>query len=132
MRKILPVSLFLYAALATSVHAADRNIETLIRDLGIRESPMASRNMPGWERPDKVSVVAWRDLPPTGFGSEKWFREVSDGVPIHFVYSSRDNADLGQLAGSDVIIGSCFADAIAASGSFDYIHIFSAGIDRCR
>jgi len=64
-------------------------------------------------------------------GSEDWIREVTDGVKIDFIYPARGDANLESLADSDVYVGWCYADAITAYDKLDYLHAYSAGVDRC-
>ena len=57
-------------------------------------------------------------------------REVADGVEFEFL-DAADEASYGRLADSDVYVGGCYKRAFEAGRNLDYIHIFSAGIDRC-
>jgi hypothetical protein len=41
---------------SSSVALADSAIEKLIAEAGVREGPVAVRDMPGWETPDKFLV----------------------------------------------------------------------------
>jgi D-2-hydroxyacid dehydrogenase (NADP+) len=134
VNKVLFVAFFFLVAIAGfggSASAEEQGIKMLIHELGIRESRMASRDMPGWKRPGKISILVWRDLPPSGPGSEDWIREVTDGVKVDFIYPARGDADLDSLADSDVYVGWCYADAITAYDKLDYLHAYSAGVDRC-
>lgn len=123
--------LFLLAALAGTSFADDQGIETLMRDLGIRESRMASRDMPGWVRPSKISIFVSAEMPSSGPGSEDWFRAVADGVKVDFIHAADGGAYWAQLRDSNVYLGWCNARAITAYDRLDYMHIFSAGMDRC-
>lgn len=130
-KKIRFLSLFLLAALAGAAFAGDQSVETLIRDLGIRESQTASRDMPGWKRPNKISILVWRELPSSGPGSEDWFRAATDGVEVDFVDAAGGGINRRRLADSNVYVGWCNADAITAFDKLNYMHILSAGMDRC-
>jgi len=103
----------------------------LISRLGIRESKLASRDMPGWSRPDVVTIMSGEELPSSGPGSELWLREISDGVDFGFIDPTEEGHDRKRLAGSDVYVGWCYPDDISAARQIDYIHIFSAGLDGC-
>ncbi|MBC3758599.1 D-2-hydroxyacid dehydrogenase [Hyunsoonleella sp. SJ7] len=106
---------------------AEIHIDTLISELGIRESKVASKDMEGWSRPKKVTF-GYVPQSATGIGSKAWILEVADGVPIDFV-SDTDDVEK-SIADSDVYIGRC-SDVISKGKNLDYIHITSAGIDRC-
>ncbi|MFD2727556.1 D-2-hydroxyacid dehydrogenase [Hyunsoonleella rubra] len=106
---------------------AEIHIDTLIIELGIRESKVASKDMEGWSRPKKVTF-GYIPQTVTGIGSKAWILEVADGVPIDFV-SGTDDVE-NSIADSDVYIGRC-SDVISTGKNLDYIHITSAGIDRC-
>lgn len=109
-----------------SAQRPEIDIDVLIEELGIYESRVASRDMPGWERPKKIIYQRW--VPDSGFGSADWFKEVADGVEIEFLQGS-DNLER-KLANTDVYFGGCNT-AIMSSKNIDYIHILSAGVDAC-
>ncbi len=108
--------------------SVDIDINTLIKELGIRESKEASRDMTGWSRPEKITM-RFNPSAETGFGSKEWIQEVADGVEIEFV-SSIDEIKK-SIVDSDVYIGGC-SDVILTGKNLDYVHITSAGIDRCN
>ncbi len=107
----------------------DIDVDALILELGIRESAVASRDMPGWSRPTKITMQ-YRDLPAAGIGSAEWVKKVTDGIEIELLHAGAD-ANSGSLAGSDVYLGWC-NNEMNISESLDYIHIMSAGIDGCE
>jgi phosphoglycerate dehydrogenase-like enzyme len=131
MRLIPSVFLICLAAVSLAVGAEYPTAEELVRDLGIRESNVASRDMPGWARPARVTILVWQALPASGPGSKQWLLEVSDGVDIDIVDASHGRPDYSRLADSDVYMGWCSADAFSNMRKLKYIHIFSAGMDRC-
>ena len=131
MRLFLCIFLICFAALTSPAAAEYPTVEELVETLGIRESQIASRDMPGWSRPGKVTFLIWDALPESGPGSREWVLEVSDGVEVDIMVASKAGFDLDRLVDSDVYIGWCFANAISSIEELDYIHIFSAGLDRC-
>ena len=130
MRKVLSVCLACLIATPSQATQDYPSAEELISRLGIRESKLASRDMPGWSRPDIVTIMSGEDLPSSGPGSKLWLREISDGVDIGFIDPNEEGHDRTRLADSDVYVGQCSADDISAARQIDYIHIFSAGLDR--
>ena len=134
VEKIVFATLIFYLGLPLQAAADSSNssdIATLIDELGLRESSIASRDMPGWSRPSNITFVIFRELPASGPGSADWVREATDGVDVEFMDASDGALDLERLADSDVYVGWCYSDAITASKKLKYIHIFSAGVESC-
>lgn len=134
MKKTVFAALFFFIGLPLQTSADDTyrsDIATLIKELGLRESSILSREMPGWSRPAKITFVIFRELPASGQGSADWVREATDGVDIEFINAADGGLDSGHLADSDVYVGWCYAAAITAVKKLKYMHILSAGMDRC-
>lgn len=131
MKRIIPVCLILLIGLSSPALAQDKDVVELIENLGIRESALASRDMPGWSRPSKVTILSFRAIPETGPGSLVWMQEVADGVDIALYSGAEINAKSERLAQSEVIFGWCFSDILEVGKNLDYLHIFAAGIDHC-
>ena len=130
MNKKILATLLICLAAPTQGIAESSNVDDLIQRLGIRESDVASRDMPGWSRPSIITIVAYRDFLTNGVGSAEWIRDAVDGVTIEII-DARGGTDFTQLSDSDVYVGWCVPAAIKAGDNLDYIHIFSAGIERC-
>lgn len=130
MNKKILVTLIICLSAPIQGLAESDQVGDLIQRLGIRESEVASRDMPGWSRPSIITFLVFRDLPTSGVGSAEWVRAAADGVRIEFI-DARGGADYTQLSDSDVYVGWCVPAAIEAGDDLDYIHIFSAGIERC-
>jgi D-2-hydroxyacid dehydrogenase (NADP+) len=131
MKRIIPVCLILLIGLSSPALAQDKDMVELIEKLGIRESALASRDMPGWSRPSKVTILSWRAIPDTGPGSLAWMKEVADGVDIELLSGAEMDTNQGRLAESEVIFGWCFPGMLDAVNSLEYLHIYAAGIDHC-
>jgi phosphoglycerate dehydrogenase-like enzyme len=128
MKILLTFVIFLAAPIQG--FAESSNVGDLIQRLGIRESDVASRDMPGWSRPSLITVLLYQDLPTSGMGSADWYREAVDGVTIDFIHS-RERGDFSQLSDSDVFVGWCIPAAIEAGEHLDYIHVIWAGVESC-
>ena len=131
MKKIILAALVPLIAWSSVLWAQDSQVTQLIGQLGIRESSVASRDMVGWSRPGKISILSFRDIPTSGPGSLQWMQEISDGVDIEILLGADMDDGFDSLADSDVYVGWCVPGAITAGTSLDYIHIFSAGMDGC-
>ncbi len=121
----------LLCLLPLSVNADDNELQALIERLGIRESDTASRDIPSWSKPRKISFLLRPDAPASGLGSEQWVREVADGVEIHFLSFGPEGIDTTGAADSDAYFGWCIPSIIEAAANLRYLHLYSAGIDRC-
>ena len=131
MRPLLSVFLACLATASIADTPGYPLAEDLVKEFGIQETDVASRDMPGWSRPNKVTFMVGGKLPDNGFKSREWILEVSDGIEIDIVVASEADVDLDRLADSDVYIGWCSADKISRIEDLRYIHTFSAGLDSC-
>jgi phosphoglycerate dehydrogenase-like enzyme len=131
MKRIIPVCLILLIGLSSPALAQDKDVLELIEKLGIRESALASRDMPGWSRPSKVTILSFRSIPDSGPGSLLWMQEVADGVDIELFSGAQMDTNRGRLAESEVILGWCFPGMLEIGKNLNYLHIFAAGIDHC-
>ena len=127
---VLAASILCLMPLAISYAQSDEAI-ALIEQVGLRESNVASREMEGWSRPSRITVTFSGEVPAEGPGSESWFRAATDGVEVKLLKLSGRQVDSRQLIDSDVYVGRCSPDMIADGGRLRYVHIYSAGIDRC-
>ncbi len=91
MNKKILVALIICLSAPIQGIAESSSVGELIQRLGIRESDVASRNMPGWSRPSIITFVVFRELPTSGAGSAEWIREVVDGVTIEYIPNVADN-----------------------------------------
>jgi phosphoglycerate dehydrogenase-like enzyme len=113
------------AGAATPAAAAD--IDTMIRELGLVESPAPIAQRPNWRRPRRVLV------PPLSLAQLEQLRAIAPGVEL-VVTNDREDA-IAKLPGSDALIGDghfvCDPGVLAASRELRWVHILSAGIEQC-
>ena len=123
MLRILIVFVAALAAVAAVVPAgAEVSIDRLIDDAGLKEGPVASRDLKGW-RPPQTLVI--RDAG----GLVASLQEEFPGV--RFV-AAPSAADAVAAAGdADAVVGYCSEDIAAAADALVWIQIFSAGAERC-
>jgi D-2-hydroxyacid dehydrogenase (NADP+) len=131
MKRIIPVWFVVLLTLSSAAYSQDQAVLDLIDRLGIRESALASRDMPGWSKPTKITILSFRAVPDTGPGSLVWMQEVAGGVDIEILSGVEMDTNQGRLAESEVILGWCFTDMLEIGKSLNYLHIFFAGIDHC-
>jgi D-2-hydroxyacid dehydrogenase (NADP+) len=129
MNRYISAALLLLAV--APLHAANDypDVSALVSELGIEESAVASRDMPGWARPKKITIQPYKDIPAAGPGSADWIREATDGVEVE-VLAVADKTP-GRFAKSEVYVGLCSADAINDKGKLRYAHLLAVGIDPC-
>lgn len=129
MKHMHAVLLALLLSCVPHAHADD--VSALIEHLGIAESDIASRDMPGWSRPTKIALMTGRPLPASGPGSLAWYQEVAGDAEIEILPEDSDDIDYARIADSDVYMGWCDAGVFRAAKNLKYIHIYAAGIDPC-
>lgn len=116
---------------ATSAFAAEPDPDPTahLASLGIEETAVESRDMAGWSRPKKIAIQLRSGAPDRGPGSKEWFMEVADGTELVFI--ERSDSLEESVADTDAFFGGCNRAAIDAGKRLRYLHIFSAGIERC-
>jgi phosphoglycerate dehydrogenase-like enzyme len=101
---------------------ADVAIDRLIEEAGLREGPVASRDLRGWRPPRKFVVRDDGDLVAT-------LRE--EFPDVNFVAATSIDIVRTEAGDADAIIGYCSEEIVAAGDSLVWIQIFSAGAERC-
>ena len=102
---------------------ADNDVEQLIQQSGVKEGPVAVRDLPGWEIPDKILV---RELAP-GF-----VVDLQQAFPdVEFVAVASRGDAIRHAAGAEAIIGFCSEDLLDAAVDASWIQVFSAGVESC-
>lgn len=130
---LLSLYVLLAVLMAPQVHAGSLEeekgrlregaIQSLISELGLRESTTASRDLPGWEKPSRVLVRLDSEERLAGL------QAVAPGVEIVPVESA-DEA-VKQVIGAQVLIGFCDETILAAGVDLHWVQVYSAGVDRC-
>lgn len=117
----------LAAPLAPS-EAADLTADEVIARLGLEESDVAARDMPGWTKPEAVIVFS------DGPDRVAWFKEVlPDSVTLLPARSDREAIDLAA-ANADTAraaVGFCSPSLVKAGPNIRWLHMPFAGVARC-
>lgn len=117
------------ATVVADSHAADQAlystqaVNELILQLGLKESPVPARELPGWSPPKKV--VAWVDKPERLTG----LQAAAPGVEIVLV-ESQEQA-ITEAANAQVIMGFCSEELLSQAPELHWIQVYSSGVDRC-
>lgn len=98
-------------------------IQTMIRQLGLRESDSPASELPGWSKPRKVVIRL--------DSAERLaaMQAVAPGVEL-VVAGSADEA-VTAVTGAQALIGFCQEEILAAEPGLHWIQVYSSGVDRC-
>lgn len=120
---LMLVGLLLAAGALAAKGAPDPRATALIQELGLKASPVASRDLRGWKVPQRI-VVATAD--------EKLVERLQAVVPeVEVVAAATGAAREAQLAGAQVVIGLCDAATLAAAKSLHWIQTWWVGVENC-
>ena len=120
---VLAALLPLATAWSDSPPRGERDIAALIERLGLEESTVPARELPGWSKPRKVLV--WNVAPqlvPT-------LQAVVPGVELLLAQDVAQAAALAREA--DAVLGLCTAAVLEAGPRIRWIQSYSAGVERC-
>ncbi len=106
-----------------AVTLPDPAVQVLIEQIGLRESPIASRDLPGWSPPKKIVVRPFRP------GQLDEFRAIAPGV--EFVEVDSMEAAIKEAADAQAIVGMCDEEILENSPGLFWIQVYSAGVERC-
>ena len=109
-------------AIAVAPVRAEVSIGSLIEDAGLREGPVASRDLPGYRTPQKLVVRDIADLVPS---------LQAEFPGVHFVAAPALSDAVAEAGDADAIIGFCAEELLAAADRVVWVQIFSAGAERC-
>ena len=118
----LSFDLFALAFSFAAPAAAEVDIDELIAEAGLREGPVAMRDLEGWQPPGKIIVLDRFDL-----GMESVLQ--GDGIEIVSVGSVAEAID--AVADADAMIGYCSNDVVSAGKKLRWVQVGSAGVERC-
>ena len=122
-RKILQrLGFFLSCALIAQSAFGQSAIDDLIEQTGVEPGPVASRDFPGWRKPQKIIV---RDIA----GLYDAVQDMRLGVELVRVRS--DNEAIANAEGADAILGFCSDRVLKAASDVTWVQVFGAGAERC-
>jgi phosphoglycerate dehydrogenase-like enzyme len=121
MIKIHSFYLLFLIAICPVAMAAD--VPPPLQDLGLRESPTASRDRAGWSKPGKILV---RSL----FGEDvSALREVAPDAEIVAVRTVEEA--IAAAPGAEVLIGFCDQAIFDAADALHWVQVYFAGVENC-
>jgi phosphoglycerate dehydrogenase-like enzyme len=111
------------ARVADTVTEASPEAVQMIAQLGLREAPVASRDLPGWHVPNKVVV---RYLTPAQLS------QLQAAFPdINIVGVQTPKQALAEVADADVLLGFCNQALMANAKQLHWLQVYSAGVEHC-
>jgi len=102
---------------------ADPAVQVLINELGLRESTIASRDLPGWSPPKKIVVRQGR---PGALEEYQALAPEVDFVVVESVEQARKEAVDAQA-----VLGYCDEEMLSGSPGLFWVQVYSAGVERC-
>ncbi len=94
----------------------------MVEQTGIEPDPVASRDFPGWRKPQKIIV---RDVA----GLYDAVQDMRLGVELVRVQS--ESEAIANADGADAILGYCSDRVLNAAPDVSWIQVFSSGVERC-
>ena len=119
----VPLSVLADTTEQTGVRVADLDVQLLIDELGLRESAVASRDLPGWSPPKKIVVRQGR---PGALNEYKALAPEVDFVMVESVEQARIEAVDAQA-----VLGYCDEKMLSGSPGLFWVQVYSAGVERC-
>jgi len=121
MRRLL--ALYLLLALSPAVFGQDDwSVDEFVATTGVREGPVASRDLPGWSAQPTIMI------------SPRWgFAELlKEAFPDANVVVADDSLEaMAGAPAANVIIGLCDTGVVAAADKLVWVQIYWAGVERC-
>jgi phosphoglycerate dehydrogenase-like enzyme len=114
---------FAAAPLGARGPAPDPAALALITGLGLREAPVAARDLPGWKVLRRIVVT--RSNPEV----LEALRAAAPGVEV--LAAAEGEALAEQLAGAQAVIGLCSDETLAAAPELHWIQTWSVGVESC-
>ncbi len=116
MRIAIAAALLLLCALAS----AELTIDALIKEAGLTEGDVPSRELPGWRAPQKIVVP------------ESYVTMLEGEFPdIEFTGAGSAADAATKVSGADAVFAWCSKDIVDAADRLLWIQIFSSGAERC-
>ena len=110
-------------AMLSPMALAEFGVEELIRQAGLTEGPVATRDLPRWSGAQKILVTRLSDSDVDAL------RTVLPDT--EFVTAASEEDAIPMVHDVDAIIGMCSERLVAAADKLVWIQIFSSGAERC-
>ncbi len=118
----MPLLFALLLLLAGGARAAE--LPPALQGLGLREAPVAAREIPGWKPPTRVVV---RSV----FGSEPVERLAASLPGVELVPAATVAEAVAAVPGAQVLVGFCNQEIFDAADQLRWVQVYSAGVENC-
>ncbi len=123
--KTLNLIVIAILALGTaSLAAADGSLPASLSGLGLRESALPAREMPGWQAPGKIVL---RSL----FGDQALATLQQMHPDVEIVGVRTVDEALAAAPGAQAIVGFCRQDVFDAATDLHWVQVYFAGVENC-
>ncbi|MFB3077930.1 MAG: NAD(P)-dependent oxidoreductase [Lysobacterales bacterium] len=111
-------------SLLAGAGACAAEVPASLQGLGLRESSTASRDLPGWKKPEKILVR-------TMFGPQilEPLRAAAPGVELVPVTSVAEAVQ--AVSGAQAVIGYCEQEIFANADQLRWVQVYFAGVENC-
>jgi phosphoglycerate dehydrogenase-like enzyme len=101
----------------------DPAAQSMIETLGLRESPTASRDLPGWTPAKKIVIRSFGNV-----SLEEW-QAIAPGVEIVLA----DSVELAAVEAVDAqaVVGFCDKKILSQAPKLFWVQVYTAGVERC-
>ncbi|MEP1472327.1 MAG: D-2-hydroxyacid dehydrogenase [Halieaceae bacterium] len=116
----LIAALFFVATFSTA--AAELPVQ--LQELGLRESPVAAKDMPGWKKPERILVS-------TMFGPQLLDVLQAQATDIELVPVANAQEAAAAAPGAQAVIGICDQAVFDKADQLHWVQVFFAGVENC-
>ncbi|MFT5450757.1 MAG: phosphoglycerate dehydrogenase-like enzyme [Enterobacterales bacterium] len=103
--------------------APEDTAKQIIKKYQLEESPVALRDLEGWQKPQKIVVRV------DSKERLNWMKEVAADVELIGVASPKEA--LPEMTDAQALMGFCDTDLIDNAKQLQWIQVYWAGVDRC-
>jgi len=116
--------MFSLLALLTYASTPAAEVPSELQGLGLHESDVASRDIPGWKKPERILV--WTVLGPQMIEP---LRAVVPGIELVPVSSVKEA--IRAASGAQAVIGFCDQLLLEKSDQLHWVQVYFAGVEDC-
>ena len=107
-----------------SAKVASATTPSLLQGLGLREAPIASRDLPGWRIPNRILIQDY-------FGEDLLTKIRPLAEDAEIVASADPAVLLREMTDSDIFIGTCNSELLSAASKVHWVQVYWAGVENC-
>jgi phosphoglycerate dehydrogenase-like enzyme len=113
------------AVLISSPLLAEQNAGQTVAEMGLSESRVVLRELPGWRPPKKILIAV------DGPTRLAWLQEVTKGTATLLVAAANYRELTERIIDADALIGPCTPGVIEAGASLKWVQAGEVGVENC-